>query len=97
MGTKCRNPDIIADGFQLVEAAAHKLCRWRTIRAALLVAALSTTLVACAAQKKPEATYYYFSDLPGNGHSRAYEYPSDMTLGYTTYPGFGVLGPPVLH
>ncbi len=73
------------------------LCRWRTIRAALSVAALSTALAACAAQKKPEATYYYFSDLPGNGHSRAYEYPTDMTLGYTNYPGFSVLGPPVLH
>ena len=55
-----------------------------------MVTALSGVLMGCADHKdhKLDATYYYFSDLPDNGHSRAYTYPTDITRGYTTYPGF---------
>jgi hypothetical protein len=72
----------------MVKAAAHWTLYGRhRIRTALIVAALSGALAACADQKH-DATYYYFSDLPDNGHSRAYTYPTDITRGYTTYAGF---------
>jgi hypothetical protein len=67
------------------------------IGTALVVAVLSGVLAACADQKpdltEVDTTYYFYSDLPGNGHSRAYTYPTDLTRGYTTYPAFGELGP----
>ncbi len=75
------------------KAAEHLMFyRWHMIRAALIVIALSSVLAACADQK-PDAHTYYFSDLPGNGHSRTYTYPTDTTRGYTVYPGFRDLGP----
>ncbi len=71
--------------------------RWHMIGTALVVIALSGVLAACADQKpdltKVDKTYYFYSDLPDNGHSRDYAYPTDITRGYTIYPGFRELGP----
>ena len=75
----------------MVKAAANLiLCGRHRISTALIVTALSGVLAGCA-DHKLDATYFYFSDLPDNGHSRAYTYPTDITRGYTTYPAFRVL------
>ena len=67
-------------------------CRYRAIMIALAAAGLNLALSACADQSIDES-FQYYSDLPRNGHSRAYTYPTDLTRGYTAYPAFGELGP----
>jgi hypothetical protein len=67
-------------------------CRYRAIMIALAAAGLSLALSACADQSIDQS-FQYYSDLPGNGHSRAYTYPTDLTRGYTAYPVFSELGP----
>ncbi len=58
------------------------------ISAVLLPVFLSGTLAGCAVQKYDnDHAYYFFSDAPGNGHSRGYTYPTDYTRDYRRYPG----------
>jgi hypothetical protein len=58
----------------------------RKLSNVLLPVFLVGTLAGCAGPKYDDA-YYYFSDAPGNGHSRAYMYPTDYTRDYRSYPG----------
>ena len=56
----------------------------------LLPVFLAGMLAGCAGQtydpNRSDASYF-FSDAPGNGHSRSYTYPTDFTRDYRSYPG----------
>jgi hypothetical protein len=51
---------------------------------------LAGALAGCASEKYDQA-YFYYSDAPGNGHSRTYTYPTDYTRDYRSYPGDSVV------
>ena len=66
--------------------------RWQAIIVLVASTELALALSGCADQPLDQTSYYY-SDLPTNGHSSAYTYPTDITRSYRTYPAFSELGP----
>ena len=61
-------------------------CGLKSIRLGLIPILLAGALTGCAGQTY-DHDYFFFSDGPGNGHSRGYTYPTDYTRGYRSYPG----------
>jgi hypothetical protein len=62
----------------------------RFIGSAILPLLLVGGLAGCASDKYDQA-YFFYSDAPGNGHSRGYTYPTDYTRGYRSYPGDAIV------
>ncbi len=71
--------DIIAS-----PAFTHRKRRLFSGAVALIV--LAGGLAGCASEKYDQG-YLFYSDAPGNGHSKAYLYPTDYTRDYRSYPG----------
>ena len=58
----------------------------RSIAGAAALVILVAALAGCASERYDQA-YLFYSDAPGNGHSKAYTYPTDYTRDYRSYPG----------
>jgi hypothetical protein len=52
---------------------------------AMALIVLAGGLAGCA--NDYDHAYLFYSDAPGNGHSKAYLYPTDYTRDYRSYPG----------